>query len=199
MSEQPNEQDIVDGLRDGDRDAWDALCQQYGGRVCRYVARLVGHNEDATGEVFQETMMAVAKSGRTLARETRLWAWLSRISHNQAALYWRNHYRNLPTYSGEETPDSFDDDPLEQLTKSETAHCVRIVLANMDPEWVALLTARYLDDLSIAQTARSLGSTEASVRNKLTRARDDFRKRFAHIEKPLMTVTHKSTPQQGKT
>ena len=170
MTEQASEQAIVDGLRRGDRGAWDALCRQYGNRVCRYVACLVGNNEDAIAEVFQETMLAVAKSGRALGGDARLWAWVSRISHNQAALYWRRHYRQQPTVaSGEAVEVLAGDDPVDQLTRAETATEVRSVLAEMDAEWVALLAAKYLDGMTVGQVAEAFGGTESSIRNKLAR------------------------------
>ena len=164
MSEQPNEQGIVRGLRNGDRDAWDALCRHYGGRVCRYVAYLVGHNQDAVGEVFQETMLAVAKSGRALHEGTRLWSWLSRISHNQAALYWRKHYRHGRTTCYEEAAHAATgENPLERLTSAETAQTVRIVLADMPAEQVALLTAKHVEDMSVAAIAEAHGGTATVV------------------------------------
>src|SRR5688572_13748605 len=77
---------IVEGLQGGHRWAWEALCRQYSPRVWKYVARLVGGEDDAIADVFQETMLAVAKAGRTLATDTRIWPWLAAIGHNQAAL-----------------------------------------------------------------------------------------------------------------
>lgn len=94
MSEGTNENVIIRGLQRGDQDAWRALCEMYSRRLWRYVSRLVGRNSEEVADVFQETMLAVAKAGRQLRTDdTKLWAWLAKIAHNQAALHWRKIYR----------------------------------------------------------------------------------------------------------
>ena len=198
MTDTIGDQEIVDGLRRGDRGAWGALCDQYGGRLCRYVACLVGHDEQVVADVFQETMLAVAKSGRALGGDARLWAWLSRISHNQAALYWRRRYRAGPTVSADATNVSVTTDPFVQMSQAETAESVRRVLAEMDAEWVGLLTAKYIDGMSLAQVAQAYGGTESSIRNKLARAREDFRQRVRRAEPQQFAEIQKSVPRKGE-
>lgn len=182
MSDPPDDSDIVRGLRRGDRQAWDALCHAYGDRLYRYVARLIGRDVDAALDVFQEVMLAAASSGRGLREETRLWSWLATIGHNKAALHWRKHYRERHQQIGHETPQgSRDDDPEELLTRSETIDSIRGILAEMRAEHVTLLSAKYIDGLSVRQIAIENGGTEESIRSKLTRARTDFRQRYDRL------------------
>ncbi len=126
MSDTWSDAEIVQGLQKGDRRAWEALCKQFSPRVWRYVARLVGRDEDAVADVFQETLLAVAKAGRTLSEETALWPWLAAIGHNQAALYWRKTYaaREVGRMTEPQTPLQ-DLDPLDNLMRSETVDLVR--------------------------------------------------------------------------
>jgi len=177
-----NEADIVSGLRAGDRNAWDALCRQYGERLWRYVARLVGSDEDAVADVFQETLMAVATSGRTIRSETTLWPWLGRIGHNQAALFWRKRYRDRPAeHEPVESLATADGDPVAALTQMETVESVRMLLAEMNADHVALLTAKYLDGLTVPQILESFGGTTEGIRSSLARARRDFRERYDRL------------------
>ena len=198
MSAELSDLEIVRGLRAGDRDAWDALYEQYRQRVWQYVARLVGSDEDRVADVFQETMLAAARSGRRLGEETKLWAWLSRISHNQAAFYWRKRYRQRTTSLDRETVDTrslntgslntgslhadLEGDPAQAFARAEQVESVRRLLAEMDAEHVALLTAKYIDDMTVPQIVASFGGTKGSVRGKLERARDDFRERFSRAQ-----------------
>ena len=63
-----------------DTAAWDALCDQFGKRVWAFLVRLVGTDESAVADLFQETFLAAAKSGRNLnSQGTRLWSWLAQI------------------------------------------------------------------------------------------------------------------------
>lgn len=178
MSDPLNDSEIVCGLRDGDRSAWDALCRQYGRRLYRYIARLIGSDVDSTLDVFQEVMLAAAKGGRRLDADTRLWNWLSSIGHRQASLHWRKHYQRQRSHESVEETATETDDPVELLSRAETRTTVRGVLAEMRAEQVTLLVAKYIDGFSVAEIASEHGGTRESVRSKLARARDEFRKRF---------------------
>lgn len=181
MSEPPARREIVRGLREGSRDAWNALCQQYSSRVWQYVARLIGSDTDAVADVFQETMLAVARSGRSLDEDARLWAWLARIAHNQAALHWRQTYRaRLEPVNLDQLPTEADG-PADLLGQAELVESIRRLLAEMDSDQVTLLTAKYLDGLSVAEIVAMVGGTTESVRSRLARARRDFRSRFEQL------------------
>jgi RNA polymerase sigma-70 factor (ECF subfamily) len=176
VTEGLDDADIVSGLRAGDRDAWGALCQKYGERLWRYVARLVGSDEDGVAEVFQETLMAVARSGRAIRPDTTIWSWLCRIGHNQAALFWRKRYRDKPAdHDAVNSLTAADGDPVASLTQRETVESVRGLLAEMNAEHVALLTAKYLDGLTVPQILEAFGGTIEGIRSSLARARRDFR------------------------
>ncbi len=179
MTDWQDDSEIVRGLRAGDRCAWDALCAKYGDRVCRYVARLIGGDQEAVRDVFQETMLAVARSGRAIRPDTRLWAWLSAIGHNQAALHWRQVYRNRTGIVDDDPVDDQDtSDPTKHLDQAETRDSIRAILAEMDAGHVMLLTAKYIDEMPIKEIALAVGGTDESVRSKLARARRDFRQRY---------------------
>ena len=69
-----------------------------------------------------------------------------------------------------------------QLLRGELVDAVRSLLAEMDADHVALLTAKYLDEMSVAEMVDAMGGTSESVRSKLARARRDFRQRFERWE-----------------
>ena len=174
-----NDSDIVSGLRNGDRSAWDALCHRYGGQLWRYVARLVGSDENSVADVFQDTLLAVSRSGRAISQETHLWAWISRIGHNQAALYWRKRYRERTDFPNVEPSDpAVESQPAEMLSRSETVDSVRVLLSQMNDEHVALLVAKYLDEMTVSEMVQAMGGTKESIRSRLARARRDFRHRY---------------------
>ena len=121
-------------------------------------------------------MLAAARSGRRLDQTSTLWPWLAKIGHNQAALHWRRHYRDRESISDVDQLTAADhDDPAVILTNSETVESVRCLLAEMDADHVALLAAKYIDDMSISEIVALFGGTTESVRSKLARARRDFR------------------------
>ena len=184
MSEAVQDTNLVDGLRQGDSEAWNALCHKYGRAIWRHLARLVGGDEDLVAELFQETMLAAARGGRTLELDGKLWSWLAGIAHRQASLHWRKVYRRREVYASASevmTPPS-EPDPSDALLRGELADEVRYTLSAMNSEYVALLTAKYLDELSIAEIVEAMGGTIESVRSKLARARREFRQRHRPLE-----------------
>lgn len=180
MTEQPSDTEIARGLQSGERWAFDALCAKYNQSLWRHVARLVGGDSEAVADVFQETMLAVARNGRSIHGESP-WPWLARVAHRQAALYWRKAYRDKTCPFDAERLTANSDDPAELLEQLERADFVRKLLADMDPDDVTLLSAKYIDGLTVAQIVGLLGGTTESVRSKLARARRDFRNRYQRV------------------
>ncbi len=93
-----------------------------------------------------------------LAEDTRLWACLARIGHNQASLYWRKRYRDQGTsFDADLLTDGSENTPIETLTRLETVAAIRHLLAQLSSEQVAILTAKYLDGLSVAEIVSAMG------------------------------------------
>ena len=176
---------VIRGLRDGRRDAWDALYAGYQVRVWQRVARLIGGNAAAVADVVQETFMAAARSAGQFD-ETRgtLWSWLAGIAQHQTRLYWRHEQRagRVKQLAAVGLVDCFsssaDASSPDLLQQQEVAEAVRRILAEMPAEDAALLSAKYLDDQSVAEICRDCGRSAEAVRSKLARARVEFRARF---------------------
>ena len=62
--------------------------------VWRYVARLLGPDAAAVGDVVQETFLEAARSARNFdpSRGT-LWSWLVGIAHHRVSAHWRQANR----------------------------------------------------------------------------------------------------------
>ncbi len=178
VNDQLNEPEIVRGLQNGQANAWAALCDQYSVRLWRYVSRLVGRDDSAVADVFQETMLAVAESGQALRDDSRLWAWLSAIAHNQAALFWRRRFRENDRVEHHTITGLIaNDDPTAAIELHEQSQLVRRLLADMAAQDAAVLMAKYIDGLSVQQIVELHGGTTESVRSRLARARRDFKER----------------------
>ncbi len=174
-----SEQEIVRGLQNGDSNAWTALCSQCGERLWRYVARFIGSNEAAVADVFQETLLAVARAGRSLADGSQIWPWLATIGHNQCALYWRNQSRHSTEGLVEELTATATDDVL---LKQEVVAAVRKLLTEMPADYVTVLTEKYAEGRSLIDIAHQLNEGIEAVRSRLARARKEFRRRYEALQ-----------------
>jgi RNA polymerase sigma-70 factor (ECF subfamily) len=186
MDEQ-QEREVARGLRAGEADAWRALYDAYAGRVWVAVARLMGPDSADVADVVQETFLAAARSaaGYDSARGA-LWLWLWGIARRHVAVYYRKEKRHdrlksagdwlaarngqvLRGLQGESAA------PPELLAAAELATLVRATLTELPAEYETLLTAKYLDGVSVDDIAARERSTAVAVRSRLARARQAFR------------------------
>ena len=180
---------VIRGLRDGDREAWTALYDRYSEDVWRYVARLLGSDVAAVADVTQETFLAAARSARGFdpARGS-VGGWLIGIAQHRVALHWRElgrveHWRKLAESGAAEIRDWLDgrESAADDGNRRELADSVRRVLAEMSPDYAALLAAKYLDQRSLDEISRENDRSIDATKSKLARARVEFRTKFEHL------------------
>ena len=177
--------EIVRGLREGRRDAWEALYDAHAGRVWRGVARLLGPHSADVADVVQEAMLAAARSARTYdPAKGSLWNWLWGIARMQVLLHHRKRGRHDRwKHAGmlADWMDKAEATPCGLLETAELRAMVRETLTELDGPCEALLTARYLDGDSVARMAVREKTTETAIRSRLARAREAFRRAFARL------------------
>jgi len=184
MDEQ-QEREVARGLRLGEASAWGALYDAYAAQVWRAIARLMGPESADIADVVQETFLAAARSAATYdAARGTLWLWLWGIARRHVALHYRKEKRqdrlraagdwlansNALRLLQEEGPA-----PPEVLAAAELATLVRATLTELPAEYETLLTAKYLDGITVDDIASQERSTAVAVRSKLARARQAFR------------------------
>ena len=183
----PEEQlDIGRRLREGDREAWAALYENYHVAVWRLVARRVGPDAAGVADVVQEVFLAAASSARRFdADQGTLWSWLTGIAHRQVSHYWRKAERadrwRVLAESGRIDIAGLlesDESPSSVGEQREVADLVRRVLAELPADYAMLLTSKYLDEYSLEELGVQSGSTVDATKSKLARARREFRAAF---------------------
>jgi len=152
----------------------DALPHVYG-----YLARRCANAataEDLTAETF---MAAVAALHNHRADGNKLdlnIAWLIGTARHKLIDHWRRTERRK-----EDLADLWDDiavpDATDAVIELSTANAV---LAQLAPTHRAVLTLRYLDDLSVGDVATTMGRTVHATEALLTRAKAAFRNHAAH-------------------
>lgn len=143
-----------------------ALPQVYGYLMARCADRALA--EDLTAETF-----LAAASNR---HEPISVGWLIGVARHKLADHWRGEARRrrLLDAVGQTAPESDDPWPaaLDQLRARE-------VLAGLAPHHRAVLVLRYVDGLSVPDTAATLDRTVHATEALLVRARQAFRRRYA--------------------
>lgn len=166
---------ITRGVAHGDAAAFDALYDQYGERVRRYLIVLAGGDEELAHDALQETMLRVVRHLRPLPDEDALWRWLRRAARTtlidrirrtqtrRAALLRLQQVRRR---SQGDAPSSV---LLELLSKE---------VSDLEPTQRRLVEAHYLEGRSQEELAATWGLTRKAVESRLLRARRLLKERL---------------------
>jgi RNA polymerase sigma-70 factor (ECF subfamily) len=172
-----DEQDIVDRVLAGDREAFRALVEREGPGVVRACHRVLAdfhEAEDAAQEAFVTAFGALA----TWRREGTFGAWLTRIAVRIAIR--RAQKRKAVAWIDPGNPGSSLDiagsvDPAAVTLSAERDGAVRRALADLDEPYRETVSLRYFGELSLAeiaeQTGRPLGTVKTHLHRGLNRMR----------------------------
>jgi len=139
--------------------------QQNLGSIYRYVYSKVGNREEAediTSQIFMKAVHGIDSGRGTEAIQK----WLFQVARTTIADYWRARYR-LTTSSLEELLDAGWEGPAgaePASYRSQPAERVQYLLSALPEHYRQVLTCRFLFNLSVKETALSMGLSEANVK-----------------------------------
>ncbi|WP_257016226.1 MULTISPECIES: ECF subfamily RNA polymerase sigma factor, BldN family [unclassified Streptomyces] len=157
--------DLVERAQAGEADAFGRLYDQYSDTVYRYIYYRVGGKataEDLTSETF---LRALRRIGTFTWQGRDFGAWLVTIARNLVADHFKSSRFRLEVTTGEmldanEVERSPEDSVLESLSDTLLLDAVR----RLSPQQQECATLRFLQGLSVAETARVMGKNEGAVR-----------------------------------
>jgi len=157
----PDEWELVQGARRGDRACFGALYDRYYRRVYAYAYYRADGNaaaaEDVTQEVFLRALRAIE---RFRWQDASFLAWLLTIARN---LLTDQARRPAPVpLDGHE--DDLTADPVAAAEGNLARREVAAALARLTPDQREAIILRFLEGLSIAETSRIMGKTEDAVK-----------------------------------
>lgn len=162
--------DLVERAQAGEADAFGRLYDQYSDTVYRYIYRVGGKAtaEDLTSETFLRALRRISTftwQGRDFG------AWLVTIARNLVADHFKSSRFRLEVTTGEmldanEVERSPEDSVLESLSNAALLQAVR----RLNPQQQECVTLRFLQGLSVAETARVMGKNEGAIKTLQYRA-----------------------------
>jgi len=174
-----SEESLIRRIRDGEHDAFYELIRPYERRV--YAAAFaITHNDADAEDVAQEAMLKALKNLRQFRGESRFSTWLIQITVNEARMRRRREHAHLvepivePDEEGNYTPRDFADwreIPSETLERKEIREKLAEALASLGDIYRDVFVLRDMQHLSIEETSKALGISNASVKTRLLRAR----------------------------
>ena len=176
---------LVERLRRGDADAFEAVVHAYGGRMLATARRFVG-DEDAR-DIVQEAFIAAFRKFDGFAGDARLSTWLHRIVINAALMRLRSRRRRreepienlLPRFDEDgywaEPVSRWDTATDTLLERHETRAIVRGAIERLPANYRSVLLLRDIEELDTEEAASVLGITPNAVKTRLHRARQALR------------------------
>ncbi|MER5734515.1 MULTISPECIES: ECF subfamily RNA polymerase sigma factor, BldN family [Streptomyces] len=163
--------DLVERAQAGEAEAFGRLYDQYSDTVYRYIYYRVGGKataEDLTSETFLRALRRISTftwQGRDFG------AWLVTIARNLVADHFKSSRFRLEVTTGEmldanEVERSPEDSVLESLSNAALLDAVR----RLNPQQQECVTLRFLQGLSVAETARVMGKNEGAIKTLQYRA-----------------------------
>nr|WP_202454281.1 ECF subfamily RNA polymerase sigma factor, BldN family [Streptomyces sp. SID4913] len=163
--------ELVERAQAGEADAFGRLYDQYSDTVYRYIYYRVGSKataEDLTSETFLRALRRISTftwQGRDFG------AWLVTIARNLVADHFKSSRFRLEVTTGEmldanEVERSPEDSVLESLSNAALLDAVR----RLNPQQQECVTLRFLQGLSVAETARVMGKNEGAIKTLQYRA-----------------------------
>jgi RNA polymerase sigma-70 factor (ECF subfamily) len=146
---------------------FEAIYEAHVTPIHRFVYARVGNRpdaEDITGQVFMRAVEQLDVD-RPAAQVS---AWLYRVAENAVADYWRAFYR-LPQIGVEQVAAAWEPvmpqpDPRADSDADRAATAVRRLLKRLPDQYARVLELRFLQRLSVAETASRLGITNGNAK-----------------------------------
>jgi RNA polymerase sigma-70 factor (ECF subfamily) len=140
--------------------------------IYRFVYARVGNHPDAEDLTAQVFVRAVEQLDTSRDR-SQIAAWLYRVAHNAIADHWRAFYR-LPLIGADHVAPGWepaDPSPVpsaeaadDAATQDRAHDRVRSLLDRLPEPYRRVLELRFLQRLSVAETARAMGITDGNAR-----------------------------------
>jgi cobalt-zinc-cadmium efflux system outer membrane protein len=167
--------ELVERFADSrDEAAFEVLVERHGPMVLR-VVRDILRDSDSSQDAFQATFLVLAKKAGSIARPEALAAWLYGVAHRVArkARIEADRRRRHERIAAERISDR-----IESASRSEADSTLHDELARLPELSRVAVVLCYFEGLTYDQAAWQLGVTEATIRGRLARARQQLRTRL---------------------
>lgn len=182
MGDREIDQQLVERVQSGDKQAFDLLVVKYQRKLARLVSQFV-RDSAAVEDVTQEAFIKAYKALPTFRGESAFYTWLYRIGINTAKNYLVSQGRRAPT-----TVDGFDNEdaenfedggklremntPESELMSKQIAQTVNQTLSTLPEELRTAIVLREIDGLSYEEIADAMNCPIGTVRSRIFRARE---------------------------
>lgn len=182
MSDREVDQQLVERVQRGDKQAFDLLVIKYQRRLARLISQFIrdsGEVEDVTQEAFIKAYRALP----SFRGDSAFYTWLYRIGINTAKNFLVSQGRRPPTNTqsvDSEDAENFDEGgnlrelntPESELMSKQIAQTVNLTLDKLPEELRTAIILREIEGLSYEEIANVMNCPIGTVRSRIFRARE---------------------------
>lgn len=177
-----SDQTLLEKVRAGDYQAFEALVNRYEGKVYRLSMRMLRNQEDAE-DALQETFLQVYRGLKGFEGRSTFSTWLFRLATNVCLMKIRHRETEpakllpleeyIPRHEEGGLPQIQDwpDKPEEVLLNKESREKMLEALEKLPAEHRAVFVLRDIEGFSNSEAGEALGISVAAVKSRLHRAR----------------------------
>ena len=185
QAEQPADDSLVAAAQSGSARAFDLLVVRHHAPILRYLARQTGDPELAA-DLAQETFLDAFRSLDRLGDDRSFAVWLHRIArHNLLAARRWQRLRRLASLEWLLARDETDSPALHQLDHFASSHerdLIQRALDALNPALREALLLSSVQGFNGQEVAQILGITPAAARQRIGRAKEQFRQHYRALE-----------------
>jgi RNA polymerase sigma-70 factor (ECF subfamily) len=165
---------IQDAVKEGDSSAFGKLYDHYQPMIYRFVLVKIGRREEAEDIAHQVFLQAWQNIRTYRHRGHPFGSWLYRIARNQVIDHYRSRKDDLPL----EAADA--EDASRQVSQPDVSlrmdmERVMVAIRKLKLEYQDVIILRFVEDLSIRETADVMHKTEGAVKLIQHRAIEELR------------------------
>lgn len=181
MSDREIDLQLVERVRQGDKQAYGLLVEKYRRKVIRLLSRMV-RNADDLEDIAQETFIKAYRALPQFRGDAAFYTWLYRIAVNTAKNHLVSRGKEMRTLSDQAVNE--DDEPDERLMAQEIATpetellskqvaiAVNQAVDALPEELRQAITLREIEGMSYEEISESMDCPIGTVRSRIFRARE---------------------------
>ena len=186
MSGQISDQQLVERVQRGDKNAFNLLVQKYQNKVMSLISRYIRNQADIA-DVAQEAFIKAYRALPNFRGESAFYTWLYRIAVNTAKNHLVSQSRKTPANSvdAEEAEYYEGSDALKEFASPErlvlSDEINKVIFETLEalPEELKIaISLRELDGMSYEDIANIMDCPVGTVRSRIFRARESIDKKL---------------------
>ncbi len=198
MEEKKEQPEWLKKAKQNDRNAWESLVRENERMVYHIAYRMMQNEEDAK-DISQEIFIKVYRNLSKFDENAVFSTWLYRIAVNTCidALRKKKGIQSISLQEQVQNEDVQQNTPEESYLQKEQQTQIMQTMENLSPEHKAMILMRDMEDMTYGEIAECLSLSLGTVKSRIARAREQFKKEFL-AKKELLINKPRQNNQTSK-